>query len=207
MRTIITRRRSAVGLALCGLALVVAGCGSAGPSSSTGANSPPPKNFASDAYKFSACMRTHGVSNFPDPVVNSSPGHQSIAIRITPGTGSSPAFASAQKACRGILPMPKNGGTQQQSHASLADELSFARCIRSRGFSQFPDPDAQGQLTPQSVQAAGVDMQAPAFRTAALACVPASHGALTDAMVEQAIAHPDGGSSTGTATGAAPGGG
>jgi len=38
--------------------------------------------------------------------------------------------------------------------------LAFARCLRSHGISDFPDPDAQGQLTLQMISAAGVDLNA-----------------------------------------------
>jgi hypothetical protein len=212
MLTIITRRRRAMaGLGLCcGLALVAAGCGSSNNNSTgtTAAGSTPPKNGAADAYKFSACMRTHGVTNFPDPVVHSSPGSESVAIRVTPALTSSPQFATAQKACAYILPGPKNGSTERSGgSAPLADELSFARCIRSHGFSKFPDPNAQGRLSLPSIQASGVDVQAPAFRTAALACVPASHGALTAAQVSQGLTQlANGTGGNGTTAGASPAG-
>lgn len=59
-----------------------------------------------DALKFSACMRSHGITNYPDPVEN---GH---GIQMGPGPGSgidtsSPQFKAAQKACVYLLP---NGG-------------------------------------------------------------------------------------------------
>jgi hypothetical protein len=49
------------------------------------------------------------------------------------------------------------------------------------------DPTAQGQLTLQMVHAAGDDLQAPSFLTAARACVGVTHGAITLADVQQAI--------------------
>jgi hypothetical protein len=55
------------------------------------------------ALRFSACMRAHGVPNFPDPQF----GNGKIAIRIGPGSGidpQSPEFQAAQKACQGELP-------------------------------------------------------------------------------------------------------
>ncbi len=53
----------------------------------------------------------------------------------------------------------------------------------------FPDPTTQGQLTLETIRAAGVDLQAPSFLTAAKVCVSATHGAITLAQVEQAIHH------------------
>ncbi len=61
------------------------------------------------ALKFSACMRSHGVPNFPDPEFHHSGG--GVGIRIG-GKGSgidpnSPQFKAAQKTCQSILPVPK----------------------------------------------------------------------------------------------------
>lgn len=66
------------------------------------------------ALKFSQCMRTHGVPNFPDPQFSSSGagigirigGKQGGPSRIDP---SSPQFQAAQKACQSIMPGPKGG--------------------------------------------------------------------------------------------------
>jgi hypothetical protein len=66
------------------------------------------------ALRFSTCMRTHGVPNFPDPQFSSS--GVGIGIRIGRGKGgpsridpSSPQFKAAQKACQSIMPGPKVG--------------------------------------------------------------------------------------------------
>jgi hypothetical protein len=64
------------------------------------------------ALKFSECMRTHGVPNFPDPEFSHGGGGVGIRIggkqggpaRIDPN---SPQFQAAQKACQSILPGPK----------------------------------------------------------------------------------------------------
>jgi hypothetical protein len=53
------------------------------------------------ALKYSACMRSHGIANFPDPV---STGQ---GISIPPMHGVNPQsqqFQSAEKACRSLLP-------------------------------------------------------------------------------------------------------
>ena len=49
--------------------------------------------------KFSRCMRTHGVPNFPDPSFGTG---GRVGIRFGPGSGvdpSSPSFQQAQAAC------------------------------------------------------------------------------------------------------------
>jgi hypothetical protein len=179
-----------VGVAIGSLGLLGAGCGSS-PGSPSGSTTPPTKDFASSAYRFSSCMRNHGVADFPDPRVSSGAnGQVSVMVRITPSITGSPQFKAAQKACRGILPAPGNvSATQlaQQQHARAQNLLAFATCLRSHGVPGFPDPTSQGQLTLQMVKAAGVDLHAPAVLTAAKACIGVAHGAITAADVERAV--------------------
>jgi hypothetical protein len=55
---------------------------------------------------FSACMRAHGLKDFPDP---SSGG---LRIHVQPGGDLDPnnsTFRNAQQACKGLLPF-KGGG-------------------------------------------------------------------------------------------------
>jgi hypothetical protein len=185
-------RAIAVFAAIAGLALLTAGCGSASrsPSSST---TPSFQSFSSAADRFSECMRTHGVANFPDPQIVNQPGQRGIRLTVSPGLAATPEFNPAQKACRGILPVPKNVNPSQlaqQQQARAEDVLAFAKCLRSHGVPDFPDPTTQGQLTVAMITAAGVDLHAPAVLTAAKECLGASHGAITGAQVEQAVNGP-----------------
>ena len=194
--------------AITGVVLLVAGCGGSAHSSTTtsSASSGAPRDIASAAYKYAACMRDHGVSNFPDPRVSTSNGGTKVAIMVPRAIGSSPQFTTAQTACRGILPEPSKAELAQQAHDQLVrkqDLLAFAHCLRDHGVSGFPDPNAHGQLTLQMVQAAGIDLTAPQVRTAALACVPASNGGITRAQVMQATSgnpNPQGGTTSASAT-------
>ena len=54
----------------------------------------------SEALKYSACMRAHGVPNFPDPIFSGG----NIALMPRGIDRSSPLFLSAQKACQGDRP-------------------------------------------------------------------------------------------------------
>ena len=179
---------AATGLAVAALAL--AACGGSGPAS-TNASSQSGKDGPGAAFQFAACMRAHGLPNFPDPVVHSSAGQTSVAIRVTPALVGSPAFKSAQHACGNILPPPgskqNEGETPAQQHAREQDILAFGRCLRSHGITNFPDPNPQGQLPLSQVTAAGVDIHSPGFETAALTCLPATNGLLTRAQVLQAV--------------------
>ncbi len=64
------------------------------------------------ALKFSACMRTHGVPNFPDPKFSSGGGGVRVTLKASGSGGinpSSPQFQAAQKACQSISPLGKKG--------------------------------------------------------------------------------------------------
>jgi hypothetical protein len=173
--------------------LLAAGCGGGGGSpgvasvaSSTSAATTTTQNEAAVAVAFSRCMRSHGVPTFPDPSTTEPHALKATAQRLA---ASNPRFTAAAKACNHLLP---NGGnssqeTAQQNRTRLADELSFARCMRSHGVSRFPDPSAQGGLTVEMVQAQGIDVHSPAVLRVVQACLPASHGALTPARVREAL--------------------
>jgi hypothetical protein len=134
-------------------------------------------------------MRAHGVSNFPDPKIHQDGNHVSVMIRIDPSITSSPAFKSAQQTCGKLIGL----GTAAQGPSGAAlqrrtqDALAFARCMRARGFPNFPDPTARGQLTPQMVTAAGINLHQPAVLHAGLACTSVTHGLITRADVERAV--------------------
>lgn len=182
------RTHAPLAVAAAGVALLIAACGGSSPPS-TGTSAQSIKDPVAAAFKFSACMRQHGLTNFPDPVVHSSPGKQSIGIRVDPSETGSPHFQSAQKACQSIMPGPSKSdiaAQAQQQRAHTQGLLSFARCLRRRGINNFPDPDAQGNLTPQMLSAAGIDVHAPSVLAAARACIPESEGQVNAAAIQQA---------------------
>ena len=178
------RRRPLIvvsGVAVAVLSLLAAGCG--------GGSSPRVASVASSTttaatatqnrpIAFPRCMRSNGVPRFPDV---GKPTPQQAGVSET-------QFAAAVRACRHLLP---NGGESQdtanQTRTQLADELSFARCMRSHGLSRFPDPTARGGLTVEMVQAQGIDVHSPAVLRVVQACLPASHGGLTPAKVREAL--------------------
>jgi hypothetical protein len=59
--------------------------------------------------------------------------------------------------------------------------------MRSHGVARFPDPTARGDLSVEMVQAQGIDVHSAAVLRVVQTCLPASHGALTAAKVEEAI--------------------
>jgi hypothetical protein len=134
------RRRPLTALALIALTALISACGSsasaANGSDNTAAN-------ADKGVKFAECMRTNGISDFPDPSGTGSLTLDGVANGSSLNT-STPAFAQALTACKDLEPAGFTGSkrTPQQQAAAL----TFARCIRANGVSDFPDPTANAPL-------------------------------------------------------------
>src|SRR5579871_4267652 len=93
---------------------------------------------AHDALGFAECIRSHGVPNFPDPGADGSfPGDQALGnLGIDPN---SPTYTAAEKTCQPLLPAGSLPSSHQIQQAEQA-VLTFARCVRSHGVPNFPDP-------------------------------------------------------------------
>jgi hypothetical protein len=134
-------------------------------------------------------MRSHGVSDFPDPHITTSGGITRISQIAPASMVSLRNFRPAQKACGRIMPGPGNVNTTDHG-PSRAILLAFARCLRSHRLADFPDPDRDGRITPEMISAAGVDLHSPVFLSAAKACIGITHGAITPADIHAAINGP-----------------
>jgi hypothetical protein len=138
-----------------------------GGSSAAGAGAP-----GAQALKFSACMRSHGEPNFPDPEISSSGGGTSVRLRVTPSSGidpGSPTFKAAQQACRAFAPGESRGSSSgpQLNAGEQAQVLKLAACIREHGEPNLPDPSFAGggvHLPPS------VDTHSASFKSAEQAC-------------------------------------
>ena len=168
-----------------GMAITVTACGSSSKSSgSSEAHATPYAQAQQDAVRFSACMRSHGVTNFPDPTTSP---HE-FKISLNPTVAQSPGFEPAFTACRHLLP---GGGPHQgaaRSQSQIAELVAFARCLRTHGFPSFPDPTSTGQLTHEMLAQAGINLNQPAVVQAADACVGVTHGLITKADVARFVA-------------------
>lgn len=168
-----------------GLSLLASGCGSPGtpvaqvastPATTNGSTSTTGSNSA-DPAAFSACMRKHGVPNFPDP---DSKGRLTLNgnMGFDPR---SPQFRAAQRACRKLLP---NGGKLDPKTQAkmLRQALEFSQCMRSHGVPNFPDPKASGGGMELAIpKSAGIDPNSPQFKAAQKACqklLPGQGGSL-----------------------------
>jgi hypothetical protein len=136
--------------------LMIAACGASSRSSpSSGGRASPAEiedHLHHELVSFASCMRSHGVSNFPDPT---SPGaDKEFLLGQIPGIDPhSPAFLSAQPACKHLLP---GGGSVSRSAVAqvMAQLLHVSHCLRAHGLTGFPDPTA----SPPSNQAAYGDV-------------------------------------------------
>jgi hypothetical protein len=138
-----TRSAGAIIAAVC-MALLVAACSGGSPNAGGSSDSP-------SAVAYSACMRTHGVPNFPDPS-----GNGQAVVKADPHQlgVSTTQYNRAKQACQHLL--PNTGSTQEQqqetqcamagtcSQAVVQQWMSglrkLAQCLRTHGVPHWPDP-------------------------------------------------------------------
>jgi hypothetical protein len=118
--------------------------------------------------RFSACMRSHGVTNFPDPNAQGVIQYSS-SMGLDP---SSPIFASARSICNKLLP---NGGqpTPAQQAQRQQEMLAYSTCMRAHAIKDFPDPGlSHGHfgITITATPGSDLDPNNPQFQAAQQAC-------------------------------------
>ena len=137
-------RTAAAVIATAVLALLAAACSGSGSSSGGGSTT------SGSAVAFSACVRSHGVPNFPDPdTTGQLPKTDAGQLGV-----SNSQYEAARQACQHLLP---TGGSLKQREdqcmqnsdcsPALVQQLmtadrKLARCMRSHGVPNFPDPTA-----------------------------------------------------------------
>jgi hypothetical protein len=149
-------------------AVLLAGCGSG----KTGA----PKRTARQAFAaFSVCMRSHGVTNFPDP---SAGGGIQLSDSINPF---SPSFKTAHATCRHLMPGGGPPSGPPSAH-DIAQAAAMSECMRKHGVNGFPDPTTTQPANPQNysiLEDRGgvilgvpktIDPTSPVFQQASKAC-------------------------------------
>jgi len=176
---------AALASTLLGVAALAAGCGGAGSSGNhvaqlgttatqSSSSNPPAASAQERALAFSRCMRSHGVLNFPDPASDGT--IPKVALQQLEVSGSQ--LQAAQSGCRSLLP---NGGqpTQAALQQSWRDDRTFARCMRSHGAPNWPDP-TRYPLHPErptfDLRAVGIDPNAPQISAKIHDCQPLLHG-------------------------------
>ncbi len=145
-------------IAAVGVAMLAAACSSGGGSPAGAGGSPgaggPARSPSALAY--SACMRSHGVPDYPDP---DSSGQLPKGDAQQFGVSTS-QYQAARQACRHLL--PTGGSLKQQEdqcmqnsdcppalvQQMLAADRKLAQCMRSHGVPNFPDPTNGGSGGP-----------------------------------------------------------
>jgi hypothetical protein len=134
-------RTAAAMIAAAGLALLVAACGDS-PSATGSGGSPGAAGSVNSQsantrkmLAFARCVRSHGVPSFPDPDSSGLLPKRQVAGLAANNS----RFPAAHRACEHLLP---NGGqpTQAQVQQAWNDMRNFARCMRSHGVPNWPDP-------------------------------------------------------------------
>ena len=119
---------------------VGAGCGG-GRSAARLATDSTTSPQATGLVAYASCMRSQGVQSFPDPV--GSGGIPKEAVVSAFRQVSTSKGATAQNDCRHLLPAGGSLSGQVSQPITAKDQqdyLKAAACMRSHGFSDFPDP-------------------------------------------------------------------
>jgi hypothetical protein len=136
------RRRPWALAALALLAVIVAGCG--GASAGSGSQSASSSSTARDkAVRFAECMRSNGVSGFPDPDASGRLTIDAVANGSSIDTNSA-TFKQALSTCKNLEPPGFTGPTVTPQLRTA--RLAFAKCVRDHGVPDFPDPTPNGPL-------------------------------------------------------------
>jgi hypothetical protein len=153
-------RRAGVLAVTAGIVMLAAACGGSPSSTSgTGASAQFQKDLA-----FAQCMRSNGLPDFPDPNANGQGfGNQQQANQEK----SNPHFGTAYSDCRHLLPSaPSSHGKVIPSNSQL---VRFARCMRSRGVPDYPDPNSSVSLGTELAQL-GINPNSPQFQATLRTC-------------------------------------
>jgi hypothetical protein len=149
--------------ALVAAALAVAGCSSSSPSAGSSPTAKATSTGSARLAQFAQCMRSHGVTNFPDATAQGT-------FKLPQGMTTLPQFASADESCKSLAP-PGSLSNQAPTTAELNKAAKFAACMRKHGEPDFPDPSPNGRF-----QLNGgtnpINPNAPQFKSAMSVCHP-----------------------------------
>ncbi|HWX10145.1 MAG TPA: hypothetical protein VNY33_09205 [Gaiellaceae bacterium] len=130
-------RRAAL-VAAVGIALVAAGCGAGSkPSASTTGSG----SLRAAWHQVVVCARAHGMPDMPEPTIDAN-GNATF-----PGVAKQQIPQQTRAACQAVVNrLIPSGSNHAYSQAQLNQLLQFARCMRSHGIHDWPDPNANGEF-------------------------------------------------------------
>jgi hypothetical protein len=144
MSSALARSRGLVAVAVVAVALAGAAAGCGG-SASTGrpAAASAPRNAAAAWHQVVLCARAHGMPGLPDPQIDAS------GKAIFPNGLNVPE--RTRQACQATFDrLVPNTQNTEPTRAQLAALLRFARCMRSHGIPDWPDPRPDGSFHPDA---------------------------------------------------------
>jgi len=120
-------------------AAVAAGCGG----SHRAATAPSAQSPAAAWHQVVLCARAHGMPGLQDPRIDAN------GKAIFPNGLNIPA--QTRRACQQLVDrLVPNAQNAAPTPAQLAGLLRFARCMRSHGISDWPDPRPDGSFVPDA---------------------------------------------------------
>ncbi|MER5753714.1 hypothetical protein [Streptomyces sp. NPDC002088] len=148
------------------LALGTMGCGkdeepqvaSANPSATTADGTA--GGSQASPIKYSRCMREQGLTWYPDPQADGG-----LSVSVPDGTDPK-KLEAAETACKKYYP---GGGKSGKAPAEdIAKIQKAAKCMREHGVTNYPDPDANGNL--HIDEKLGIDNDDPTVKKAQQEC-------------------------------------
>ncbi len=157
--------------ATAGVVVLMTACG-ASRSTDSGASTPNASTRSPSVVAYSACVRSHGVTKFPDPGrAGQIPKGDAQQLGVSPAQ-----LVAAEHACAHLIPPIGDSAEQQrETQCATASDCSqavvqkwmsglrtLAQCLRSHGEPNWPDPVISNQGRNQGLphfnyQQAGID--------------------------------------------------
>ncbi len=131
--------RSLAALAAGALVAVAAGCGGGSPATTTTGHA----SVAAAWHQVVLCARAHGLPNLADPRIDANgKAIFPAGLDIPPQT---------RRACQPLLDrLIPNYDSHSVTPTQMVGLLRFARCMRSHGIRDWPDPSADGTFRPDA---------------------------------------------------------
>jgi hypothetical protein len=168
---------AASGVVVLGIAAAACGGSPASPGVATGSttttaasSSAGGSTHATGLLAYSACMRSHGVTNFPDP--DSTGGIPKPAAGGALSAVSSSLSKAASNDCEHLLPAGGSLGGQPTHVVTAKDQryyLNAVACMHAHGFATFPDPVFSGGSVNLPIPSS-INQNSPQFVHAAQIC-------------------------------------
>ncbi len=155
--------------AVAGIAVLVAACSGGG--SATAAGPLTLQSLTAQALSYAKCMRSHGITDFPDPTVQDNAHGKGVGFSMPSGVDPhSVKFQSASKTCQKQTGFGHISAAQLQQGMNAM--LKYAECMRSHGITNFPDPFENSHQIGFNTSGTGIDQNSPRFKAANKTCQP-----------------------------------